>query len=367
MYHENGEKMRIIVNYIVREYMKIVAMAVSVFIMIFLVVDFFERIGNIIESKVSFWTAITYFLYKIPFIVVQVLPVALLVGVVVLFSTMGRNREIVALKSAGVSLFRLLIPIFSISLIMSLFMFWLNELVIPLTNSKARKIWKVDIKKERIQRFFRLESLWIKDDNNIYHIHLVDINRNMLHGVTLYRFDKNRRLKERIDARDVELSENYWIFLKGVYKHREKNGEFSVEHFKKKMVKVSIGPADLYRERKHPEAMSYSELKRYVHKLRLEGYDPTSYVVDMQAKIAFPFTCVILSLIGFYFALRKEKGEGLILGLGISIAIAFVYWVVFGLGISLGKAEILPPLLAVWFPNLLFGLTGFYLLLNIPQ
>ena len=101
--------------------------------------------------------------------------------------------------------------------------------------------------------------------------------------------------------------------------------------------------------------MGYLELKNYVKKLQFEGYDSTRYLADLHGKIAFPLVSIILAVIGISFSLKTERSGGITKSIGAGIVIGFSYWVVFAFALSLGRSGTLPPLLAAWLANIIFG------------
>ncbi len=118
---------------------------------------------------------------------------------------------------------------------------------------------------------------------------------------------------------------------------------------------------------KDVDSMGYMELKRYIAKLRSEGYDATRYVVDLQGKIAFSFVSIILSVIGISFSLRSERSGGVAQGIGAGLVIGFSYWLVYAFGMSLGRSGTLPPIAAAWLANVLLGTASVWLLLRVKS
>jgi lipopolysaccharide export LptBFGC system permease protein LptF len=117
------------------------------------------------------------------------------------------------------------------------------------------------------------------------------------------------------------------------------------------------------REWKAPAQMNAAELRRYIRDVEALGYGTLRDRVDLAAKAAFPFTAVIMTLLGLPFAFSMGK-RGTLVGIGIGIVIAMVYWVSIGIFKSLGNVGFLSVFLAAWGPNLIFGLGGAYLLLT---
>jgi lipopolysaccharide export system permease protein len=141
-------------------------------------------------------------------------------------------------------------------------------------------------------------------------------------------------------------------------------GELLLDRFQRMAVGISERPEDLTRVVRAPEEMSYEELKDYIHRLAQGGVDVRRYWVDLYAKIALPFTCFVMGLIGIAFGLRTGK-TGVLVWVGACVPLAFLYWVVFSVGIALGRGGALSPLVAAWLPNVLFAIGGLVALVKV--
>ncbi len=117
---------------------------------------------------------------------------------------------------------------------------------------------------------------------------------------------------------------------------------------------------------KSADEMTIKELYRKIHRFQNEGYETVSYQVDLWGKLAFPFVCVILSLLGFGIAANPLKKSSLAKNIAIGICATFLYWSFFSFCKSLGSAEILPPFIAAWLSNFIFlTLSIIALIINI--
>ena len=114
--------MSIISKYLTEEIFKYFAIILVTVICIFLAVDFFEKIDNFIEAGLPFSKTISFFQFRIPFIIAQIAPVCILLAVLIVFGLMNKNNEIIALKSSGVSVYFFLRPVLSIGLLFSVFL-----------------------------------------------------------------------------------------------------------------------------------------------------------------------------------------------------------------------------------------------------
>ncbi|MDA0999561.1 MAG: LptF/LptG family permease, partial [bacterium] len=128
---------------------------------------------------------------------------------------------------------------------------------------------------------------------------------------------------------------------------------------------ISNKPADFKRTGQKPEEMSYLELDKYINTMKLNGVDITAYQVDLWAKLSFPFVSFVLALVGVPFSLKSQRSGGIALGVALTLFIGTTYLVIFYMGLSLGHASRLPPVIAAWGPNALFLAGGVYLLARV--
>lgn len=110
--------------------------------------------------------------------------------------------------------------------------------------------------------------------------------------------------------------------------------------------------------------MSFSELKTHIAELKDRNFETRDFEVDLVYKTSFPLACLIMALMGIPFAFSMGK-RGALVGLGLSLAIAMVYWGAIGIFKNLGHVGYLAPSLAAWGPNLIFGLAGLYLIFSL--
>ena len=139
--------MSILDRYLIKEILKHFGIVLSAAIVIYLAIDFFENIDNFMEAGMSTSRILEFFQMKLPLIIIQITPVGLLLAVLITFGLMNKNNEIIALKSGGMSVYHFLRPILFLGISFSILYFIFAEIVVPVTVSKANKIWNVEVKK----------------------------------------------------------------------------------------------------------------------------------------------------------------------------------------------------------------------------
>jgi len=193
-----------------------------------------------------------------------------------------------------------------------------------------------------------------------------DNNKQVMDSPSFYFFDNAFRLTKRIDGRRGVWENGKWKIEEGIIQEAKGDGTYHLARFDKLHLDIPETPETFVRGVKSPEEMSYWQLKRYAERVRQEGYDDTRYLVDMNIKIAFPFVCVILTVIGAPIALSLKKG-GAPLALSIGMGVCFIYLFVLGFSRSLGLSGVLPPVLSAWLTNLAFILVGIYLMMHLEK
>ena len=346
--------MTIIHSYITRMFFKYFGIVLGMVIVIYLSIDFFGKIGKFIKASTASIDIISYFLYKIPLIMSQITPVAVLMSVLIVFGLMAKNNEIIALKSSGVSLYYFLLPVMITGMCLSLLLFIFSEALVPISIAKAHLI---RVKQTHAKKMMtsRGENIWIRGDRSITHIQYYNPSDQTIFGISIVYFDDSFGLKKRINAKKGRYGNGKWVLNDCMIQDFSlPDNEQSTNFYDEKSFQLNLLPSDLQQVAVKSEEMSFSRLLKYIRKVESQGYDATKYRVDLYAKTAFPFICLILSLLGSGLALRGSTKDGLAISFAYGIITAFIYWSFYSFCLSLGYGNILPPLLAAWIANLIF-------------
>lgn len=355
--------MSIIYNYVNREIFKNFCVIVVVVISIYVAVDFFEKIDDFMEAGLPFSRVLSFFFYNIPFVVAQIVPVGLFLSILIVFCIMSKSNEIIALRSSGISIYYFLLPLLSIGVLFTILLFFLSEVVVPFTTSKANKIWLSEVRKERLYTT-REKNVWIKGNRKITHIKYYDATNRSLHGISINYFDKDFNLIRRVDAKEALFEEEKWVLTNIMVQTLNLDTRnYKVTFHDKEVEPLDFSPEDMKRAMKKSVEMSFKELLSYIRKVEAEGYDATVYRVDLQAKIAFPFICIILCMLGIGISVRGKMSEGIPLVVAYGLGIVFFYWIFNSFCISLGYGEVLPAWVAVWVANFTFLCFSLYMLM----
>ncbi|MCP4695105.1 MAG: LPS export ABC transporter permease LptG, partial [Desulfobacterales bacterium] len=288
----------------------------------------------------------------------------ILLAVLIVLGVMNRNNEIVALRSGGISVFFLLRPIVALGCVVGVCLFFLSEVIVPITVAKANRIWTQEVRKKTVITSKR-KNIWARGKRAIYHIKYYEPDKRTVHGVTLNYFDQNFNLVRRVDARTGVYKEGRWFFQEIMAQQRTPRGEYRTTLLESGSERLDLTPEDLQEGVKKSEEMSFTDLLDYIREVEAEGYDARRYRVDLHKKIAFPFICVIMSALGTSIAIRRKSKENISVSVAAGLVIIFSYWALFSFCISLGHGDMLPPLIAAWAVNLIFACIAAFTLLNV--
>ncbi|RLC31916.1 MAG: LPS export ABC transporter permease LptG [Deltaproteobacteria bacterium] len=358
--------MTVLSRYFLKEIFSSVGICLFVFVSLYLVIHFFGRFDNFAEARVPLTRMVPYLLYKTPFIVVQMLPSAALIGVIITFSGMKKRNEILSLRVSGMNIWEISRPVLIASLLLAAGLFFLSEVIVPYTSSRSEQIYRKEVQKEGPGQFYDRGHIWYRGSNSIYWIKNFDRDKGVMVAPVFYFFDPSWRVAKRIQAQKGTWNHAVWNLEDGIIMKLKKAGDYGFSRFRNLNLGLAETPEDFVQEIKKPEEMNYWQLKRYIHDLEEEGYDATNYLIDMNIKLAFPMVTFIMILIGIPITLTIQKG-GAPVAVSLGILACFFYILCLGVSRSLGLSGVLPHLLSAWLANGIFLFLGIYLMMTVDR
>lgn len=347
--------MTIVDKYLTRETLKSLAIVLAIVVGLYIIVEFFNKADNFMEAGLSIARLLRYLQLKLPQITVQIMPVAMLLAVLIALGLMNKNNEIIALKCAGVSAYYLLRSVLAIAVVMSLVIFFLSEIVVPITVSRANKIWLMEVKNKPAVTP-RQSDIWIKGHRSIYFIQYFNPKNQSISGVVLNFFDNNFKLTTRVDASRGLYEQGKWVFYDTMEQVLDRESEaYQVRFHTRQTVDVDFLPEDLIRVFKRSEEMNVAELYQYIREVEQEGYNATALRVDFQARFAYPVFSIIVCIIGLGTAVKRKSREGPSVSIIFGAGVVFLYWVLHSFCLSLGYGGLLPPIISAWISNIIFS------------
>jgi lipopolysaccharide export system permease protein len=351
---------------LVREFLKNLLFGFLAFVAIFTVVDAFEKIDTFIDHDVRAGTVLRYYGSAIPYTLVIVTPMAILLATFLTLGQLAKHNEIQAMKAAGTSLFRIYLPLYLLGLAFSLLLFSFTETIVPVANQEKGRIYGEEITKKRLYRSgIRTNVNLLGRDGRVYAVTVYDPRRREMQGVVLQTFRADT-LVSRLDAETAVWRGDHWTFRNAVTRSFDERGEHVARHDSLAAPDLAEKPADFAKPDENPDEMNYWQLSNYIRRARESGRRVSKYLVDRHLKISYPLSSVIVLLIGTSLA-GSVRRMSPALGFGLSLLLTFAFFGIVRAGQALGTSEALPPALAAWAGNLVFGGLGVALLAKVNR
>lgn len=358
--------MKIIDKYMVKGFLGPFIWCLLLFIVMAVIIDVFSFIDDIVKFKIPITSIMAFYIYYIPTIFLQVTPMAALLSTVYVLSNLNKNNEIIAMKSSGISLWRVLTPILLIGSVVSIIMFIVNDRVVPVSSKISNYIRREELEKQKKvgeQKIIESVALY-GSGNRILFARTYDTEKKVLSDVIMHQHDKEESLVSKITAQKGEWNGRTWVFSKVIVWKIDNAGRILGEpvFYEEREIPLKEKPSDFANRDWRADYMSYRDLKAYINNFRGAGAKVIKgLLVDLHYKVSFSFISLIIILIGAPFALITTRG-GVLIGVGMSIGIGLLYYAFIAMSLAFGKAGLLPPVAAAWLGNVLFAGIGIHLI-----
>jgi len=354
--------MRILRDYILREFSHSFLLSIIVFTFVLLIGNIIRLADLVINKGVDILSVLKLFLFLVPWLISFTLPIAALTAVILTFGRFSSDGELTAMKASGISLYKISFPVLMLGAIFSFGAFFINDQVSPNASFATRRI----IKEIGIKRPTALleEGTFIRGFEN-YVIFIYEIKGNRLKNIRIYQPQEGKPTRTII-AEYGEINsypEKNTIELKLFNGTSEEPSPTDPENFYKLNFKTYYMTLDLSKifkkekiEKKTRE-MTINELNMEVAESLSQKIDPTPLFVEIYKKVNMSIASFVLILIGIPLGIRAHRSEKSI-GFGISLLLFAVYWGLFLGGIAISLKGTLPPFLGVSLPNMAFFVFG---------
>jgi len=364
--------MKILRNYILKEFLSPLLLVLGVLTFVMVLIGNLKRIADLVINKgVDIFSVIQLLIYLMPYLVTYTLPISVLVAVLLALGRFSSDNEIIAIRSSGVSLFRLLMPLLIIGLILSMGLAVFNDRAASYAHFAYRKTLKQMGFKNPTAAFE--EGVFINSfQRYILFIYHVDQKKNRLNNIRIYEpqgEDKPTRTIVAKAGEFIAMPEQNTIKLKLIDGTSDEPDPENPTSFYKLNFRTYFMNLDMAQmqdkvvDKKFKE-MTIHELKKEAKKLRSEGINPAPLITEIHEKLALAFSCFVFMLLGSSLGIitrRREKS----INIGIAVLIIVLYYPLFIGCEALAIEGHLPPALALWLPNIIFGSIGSYLMYKL--
>ena len=356
--------------YLLKQFFYFFLILLAGFVLIFDAFTLFDLLADIARNHISTFTVLNYFRYLVPLMVYQLAPLATLVATLVTLAVLAKNNEVIALKASGISLYRLVLPLLLAGCLVSIGMFILDDTFLPYANQRQDAL-RNQIKGRPAQTYIEPAHQWIFGENSkIYNYELFDPDRRFFGGLNVFELDPTTfQIRRRVyAARAVwEPTENAWILTGGWTRDFDSDGR--VSRFQlftaTSLPELTEPPSYFRREVRQYYQMNWRQLGDYIASLRQAGFDTARLSVQWHRKFAFPLIAAVIVFLSAPFAFLVGT-RGAIGGLALAVGVGIVYWSAAALFEAMGSIGQLPPLIAGWAPDAIFGFLAIYFILKMP-
>ena len=356
--------MRILKTYVIREYLKPFLLGLSVFAFILFMGNMTQLVKMVFTHRVEAIVALKLLLYLIPFIASYSFPMAVLLSVLLAYSRLSSDNEIVAVKASGINPASLILPCVLLSLLLSLLCVKLNDTILPRATYATRElIAGVGIKKPSM--FFPQRSLIENFPGHILYIQKVKGSR--LYGIHISHI-REKGQPASIVAQEGEIlvdRDREIITLKLVHGTIDEVDEkepyrYHRSSFNKYYLDLPLPAQTRAAVSKRPKDMTIRELQEKVVELRQKKMNPSPLLTEINRKLSLAFASLSFALIAAPLGLRAKRGGGSS-GFGLSLLLIIIYYILFTACQILGEKGVVPPTL-IWTPNIALAAVGCFLI-----
>ena len=341
----------------------------------------FELVRKVAESGLPISTAIEVMALQMPQFVVYSFPMSILLSGMMTYGRFSADSEIIAFRSCGISVYRLVLPALIMSIIVTGITMFFNEILVPaasqratVTLSQALKEDKPKFKKDNIMvpEFKEVDLNGKKEQVLVRLFYAEKFDGKTMTGLTIVdRSQRDKGLSQILNARSAVWNEgkNTWEFTDGtIYLIAPDASYRNIVTFKHQQLQLPKSPFELAAPDKNVDDMSVAELIDYAEEIKLSGDRKKilNVAVTTQRKLAFPFICIVFSLIGTAMGIQPQR-TGKATNFGVSVLLIFGYYLMLFIFGALGQAEIVSPFFAGWLPNFIGIAIGGWLIFNAAK
>lgn len=351
----------IIDRYISRTYISYFLAGLTVFVTLFLIVDFMVTTSRYDVGMGVF--AQFYACYAVE-ILYQLIPVACLMATIFTLGTLNKSNELVALFSMGWSLMRVSLPIILIVGAISGGSFFLSNELMTTVMDKKNQIYYTEMKKKPwLYNTSKQEKIWYRSGQNIFNINLLNSKEQKAFDVTVYTFSQQWEMQQVLVAKEADIQDGQWTLKYGrVTIFYDQDAAPISENFEERVLVLGEDIIDIKASDQASATMGVRELNKYIQRNRDAGLNTTSFEVDYHAKFSYIATALVMVLLGIPFSVSGSRSGGVLVNLQICLLLTLIYWAFYNSGLTLGRHGSLPPVIAAWGPNLLMAsVAGFFI------
>ena len=355
--------MKVIDKYVLREFLRNFLVSLLFFTILLLIVRFSEKeVSKFVSRNMTVWSSMLSLFFQLPAFVIQVAPPSVLFATFFSLGRMAQSNEITAMRSGGISLYRIFQPVFIAAFLIALFMIIFNDQVVTRANERDTDI------KESYSRGAGVASnvVFGSSGNRVFYIYIMYLRNRSMRNVTMYQFGEDKKVKSETFANTASWSGQTWHLRDGIIRTFADEGweETPYEYME---ITVPEDPEIMVKGTRDLREMSVSDLARLIKYRRSAGRTVRKELVALHHRISFPFACFIMALLGAPLFVMFGR-SGMAVGFLLTMFISFLYWsIAIAVFEAFGNNGKLPPAMSCWLANMIFLAVGAIFLYRVKK
>jgi lipopolysaccharide export system permease protein len=331
--------------------------------------DLIQELDSLGQGNYGISQMLVFVLLSIPGHIYDVVPVAVLVGMMYSLGTLARNSELVVMRVSGLSLFNIALILLKVGLLFTILTFLVGELITPISEKMAQRL-RVKATDSVIAQDFR-SGMWVKDGKSFVNVETVLPDASLL-NVHIYEFDENFKLRSISVAKKGNYEDERWALSEvtqtkfNTFKKVEQNN-IQTQFFSKANWKSLIRPELLNVLLVAPEKMSVWNLYAFIQHLQNNKQKTTRYDVALWSKMIYPLACMVMVILALPFGFIQQRSGGTSAKLFIGVMLGVAYQILNRVFIHLGVLNDWPPLMSAITPTIIFLMAGLSMLFVIER
>jgi len=362
--------MKILRRMVFREFLGIFLAALLALVLIFLIVDFFDRVQRFVgEGGAPVRLLAVYLIYKLPQVLYDIIPLNLPLAALMTLGVLNRRMELVAIRAGGIPVRAALRPVFLFAILLAVGLFVMGETVLPRSNTREKlthreikrhkKMRKRAVKGKESEKFMRTISGWYRGAKGLYFLRNYMLEKKTAGNFVILETGKDFRVPRRIEAKKAHWDGKNWIGQDVVTRNFSREGKVVVNYHEIMILDIPETDAQIETLEKDPDETGFFDLALYIMSLEESGSDMRPFRVDLWAKVSYPLSGLILLALAIPLGLKSGRISGVAGGIVLSLVICLTYYEFYAWALSLGRGgAIQNPLIAAWAAPVLFGIVA---------
>jgi LPS export ABC transporter permease LptG len=330
--------------------------------LLYVVIDLTEHVDDMAKNRPPADVIIGYYVNLVPQLLMDIMPLALMIAVLILLTILERQQELTAFKAGGISLYRIVVPILLIASVAAGAMWLLSESIVPDANREAKRLLDRIQGRETARSYSAGGRQWLlsRDDESFYSFLQFNESTDSMVRFTKLTVDEGMELRFQLFSQRVSFENGAWFAQSGWFRRIHPDGTVEFEMITGPTeIGIPETPEYFAHERRKPAEMSVRELRAHIDELVESGHQPSRLIVRWHQKFVYPLSAFLMVFLALPYGLnRGGRRVTTMQGIAIALILGIIYSVAVAFFGKLGEAEVLPAVIGAWAPAILATLVA---------